>query len=235
MVAGPLIAAGIGAGASLLGSGIAAATREDPALVHTRPEVMRQVMAQYGASPYDARFVPGAAGLPPELSEAFAQREALRQQQIQAMQDAYLTATGQQSAAEEQGRAAVAQLQNQMTSQAAYGRGAYNPALLQLAQQQGSMATGRAAAPIAAAKEQEKLAALQAYTGALAGQRGMDMGAWKGMMARDAWERDRQLQQEALRAKAGQLGLGAQTAKGAGLAGREVSASKNKGATGGHW
>jgi hypothetical protein len=225
----------IGAGGSLLGSIFQGLGEDDPQMVHTRPEVMRDVMSQYDQSPYGYGFVPGPAGPPPEISGAFAQREALRRQQMEAMQNAWLTATGQQSMAEEQGRAAVGQLQNQMVAQAAYGRGSYNPAMLAQAQQQGSMATGRAAAPIAAAKEQERLAALQAYQGSMAGQRGLDAGAWKQMMARDAWERQRQLDQEKSRGQAAMLGFGAQTARGAGLAGRETAATRIKGATGGDW
>jgi len=224
------LAAGAG---SLLGSGLASLFSDDPEMQYADPKVLAQILAQYGGSPYDAQFVPGPAGAPGAISGAFAQREALRAQQQRALQQQALIASGQLSPATERGREGVSRLRGGMMAQAASTPGRYNPALARYAQNQGAIAAGRADPGIQAAAQMERMQAARGLAQALGQQRGMDAGAYQAMLARDAYERNRALQAEALRGKAAKLSLGMQQVPASAAAAREAQNVRYRAQAGG--
>lgn len=126
-------------------------------------------------------------------------QEEMGSWQQQDLQGLLQRAQGRGLIADEQGRIQQQALQAGALGQAASARGLYNPALQSAATQQASMIPSQMAAGLAAAREQEKMEALKAYNIG-AGQFGQQSGAAsQAWIARQAMERQRQLQQEKAR------------------------------------
>jgi hypothetical protein len=125
--------------------------------------------------------------------------------QAQDLAGLWQRAQGRNLLATQQGLQQQQALQSAALAQAASARGRYNPALAAVAQRQAGALPGQMAAGIQAAEQQERLNALQAYTQGSQQFQQQGQAATQAWLARQAMERQRQLEEEQARRAA--LGL----------------------------
>lgn len=144
-------------------------------------------------SPYED-LMPGTkidAYTMPQFDTDEQQRLALRQLRRRAM--------GQTSRVGDMMAEQMARQQGAAMGQAASARGAYDPSMAAFAQRQASAVPMQMAAPTEALKAQERLEAMQAYQQASAAARGQEAGEMGNWLQLQEQERQRLMENEAMR------------------------------------
>lgn len=197
MVTGNPTAALAGAAAGALGGALSGGGGgQQPAIpVAADPtSVLQAMQAPYTQGSYADLAEGRAIGQAQTPYLSLQQQQAETQQQD--LQDLLMRAQGQGLLSTEQGLAQQRALQAGAMGQAASARGAYNPTLQAAAQRQASMIPAQMQAGMRANEGAERMAALQAYNQGAGAMRQQGQSAMQAWSARQAMERQRQLEQE---------------------------------------